>query len=112
MNAPACRDFTLNQLARLLKLRFVVSNQKANKHIGIGPQHHRDNCSIGTALRPFWCNAPANSVMLLDFTRMTTVESGISVNVIRSPVFMERLSRMFLGIVVCPLLVSVASFDT
>ncbi len=43
--------------------------------------------------------------------RITTVASGINVNVIRSPAFMARLSRIALGIVVCPLLVSVASFD-
>jgi hypothetical protein len=33
-------------------------------------------------------------------TRMTTVESGINVNVIRSPGFIERLSLISLGIVV------------
>ena len=40
---------------------------------------------------------------------MTTVASGISVKVIRSPGFMPRLSLISLGIVVWPLLVSVAS---
>lgn len=52
------------------------------------------------ALRPFLCNAPASEAMLLLFTRMTTVASGISVNVIRSPGFMARLSRISLGMVV------------
>lgn len=36
---------------------------------------------------------------------------GINVNVIPSPAFMARLSRISLGIVVCPLWVSVASFE-
>ena len=46
---------------------------------------------------------------LLFLTRISTVPSGSIVKVIRSPAFMLRLSRMSLGIVVCPLLVSVES---
>ena len=88
-DAAPCRDFTLDQLACLLKLDFVIPNQLAHENIGIEPQHHRDNSSTGTGLRPFLCNTPASSVTLLDFTRMTTVESGNNVNVIRSPAFME-----------------------
>jgi Mg-chelatase subunit ChlD len=107
---PGC-ELTLDQFACLLELGFVIPNQKANEYVGIDPQHHRDSCSTGTGLRPFLCNVPASSATLLDFNRMTTVASGIKVNVIRSPAFMERLSRISLGIVVWPLLVSVASFD-
>jgi hypothetical protein len=99
-NAASCRDFTLDQLSCLLKLSFVVPNEKSNENIGIDPQHHRDNFSTGTGLRPFLCKTPASPVTLLVFTRMTTVASGINVNVIRSPAFMERLSRISLGIVV------------
>jgi hypothetical protein len=110
-NAAPGRELTLDQFACLLELGFVIPNQKANEYVGIDPQHHRDNCSTGTGLRPFLCNVPASSATLLDFNRMTTVASGIKVNVIRSPAFMERLSRISLGIVVWPLLVSVASFD-
>jgi hypothetical protein len=40
---------------------------------------------------------------------MMTTPSGINVNLILSPVFIPRLSRIRLGIVVWPLLVSVAS---
>jgi hypothetical protein len=87
-------------MAENLRENFIIPNQKANENIGIDPQHHRDNCSTGTGLRPFLCNTPASSVTLLVFTRMTTVASGIKVNVIRSPAFMERLSRISLGIVV------------
>jgi hypothetical protein len=42
---------------------------------------------------------------------MTTVASGIKVKVNKSPAFNDKLSRISLGIVVCPLLVSVAMFD-
>jgi hypothetical protein len=40
---------------------------------------------------------------------MRTTPSGINVKLILSPAFMRRLSRIGLGIVVCPLLVNVAS---
>lgn len=49
---------------------------------------------------------------LLFLTRISTVPSGSIVNVIRSPGFMPRLSRISLGIVVCPLLVKVESVLT
>jgi hypothetical protein len=43
---------------------------------------------------------------LLFLARMSTVPSGIIVNVSRSPERNERPSRITLGIVVCPLLVN------
>src|SRR5438067_12059972 len=46
---------------------------------------------------------------LLFLTRIRTRPSGITVNVMRSPAFMRRRSRICLGMVVCPLLVRVAS---
>ncbi len=49
------------------------------------------------------------SEMFLFLTRITTTPSGISVKFIRSPAFIPRLSRIGLGMVVWPLLVSVDS---
>ena len=63
----------------------------------------------GTAFLPFLCRSPARSDTCLFFTRMTTTPSGINVNIILSPALIPRPSRIGLGIVVCPLLVSVAS---
>src|ERR1035438_10544302 len=47
--------------------------------------------------------------MRLFLTRIMTAPSGIRVKVILSPAFIPKLSRMSFGIVVCPLLVRVAS---
>src|SRR5580692_7905900 len=64
---------------------------------------------MGTGFLPFLYRSPASSDTRLFFTRITTTPSGINVKLILSPVFIPRLSRIGLGIVVCPLLVSVAS---
>jgi len=71
--------------------------------------HQRDSSSIGTGFLPFLCRSPASSETRLFFTRIITTPSGINVNVILSAGFIPRLSRIDLGIVVCPLLVRVAS---
>ena len=56
--------------------------------------------TIATGLRPFLRRTPAKSMMLLVFTRMITVLSGISVKVIRSPGCKPNLSRISLGMVI------------
>jgi hypothetical protein len=105
----ALGHFAINQSPRLLILKPVVSGQVTNENVGVYTEHQRDSSSMGTGFRLFLYRSPANSDTRLFFTRMTTTPSGINVKLILSPVFMPRLSRIGLGIVVCPLLVSVAS---
>src|SRR5205823_113535 len=69
----------------------------------------RESRSTGTGFRPFLYRLPARDMTLLFLTRIRTRPSGITVNVMRSPAFMRRRSRICLGMVVCPLLVRVAS---
>jgi hypothetical protein len=89
-----------DQSPRLFELPFVIRNQKANENVRVDADHQRDSCSIGTGFRPFLRSMPASARTLLFFTRMSTVPSGMSVNVIRSPDFMASFSRIPLGIVV------------
>jgi len=42
------------------KLRIVIAHQVAHQHIGVDPQHQRDNRSMETGLRPFLCSIPAS----------------------------------------------------
>src|SRR5205085_1445479 len=93
-------DFPLDQTAGSLELGFVVANKETHQHVGIEAEHQRDRRSIATGLRPFLCRRLASSMTLLVFTRMTTVLSGMSVKVIRSPGSKPRLSRISLGMVV------------
>ncbi len=72
-------------------------------------QHHRDNCRTGIGFRFFLRKLPDRRSMLLFLTRMRTVPLGNIVNVILSPAFMHRRSRMFFGIVVSPLAVNLES---
>ncbi len=81
-------------------LRLIVAGQVPDQDIGINTEHQRDRSSMGTGFLPFLCNSPASSDTCLFFTRMTTTPSGINVKLILSPVFMPKLSRMGLGIVV------------
>src|SRR5580658_10232149 len=87
----------------------VITDQVANEDVRINAEHQRDSSAMGTAFLPFLCRSPARSDTCLFFTRMTTTPSGINVNIILSPALIPRPSRIGLGIVVCPLLVSVAS---
>jgi hypothetical protein len=90
-------------------VRPVITDQVSNEDVAVNAVHQRDSCPMGTAFLPFLCRSPARSDTCLFFTRMTTTPSGINVNVILSPALIPRWSRIGLGIVVCPLLVSVAS---
>jgi len=90
----------LDQFLRSLELCGLILHQKANEHIGIDADHQRDNRSTGTAFLPFFRRLPARLMTLLFLRRISTVPSGISVNMIRSPDFIPRLSRMPFGIVV------------
>src|SRR5580658_9518859 len=87
----------------------VITDQVANEDVRINAEHQRDSSAMGTAFLPYLCRSPARSDRCLFFTRMTTTPSGSNVNVILSPALIPRPSRIGLGIVVCPLLVSVAS---
>jgi len=99
----------LDLSARPFELPFVIRNRKANENIGVDTDHQRGNFSIGTGPWPLLRSTPANARRRLLFTRMSTVPSGMNVNVIRLPDFMASLSRIPLVIVVCPLLVQVDS---
>src|SRR6202011_3656643 len=99
----------INQSPCLLILWLVVSGPGPDENDGIYTEHQRDSSSMGTGFLPFLYRSPASSDTRLFFTRMTTTPSGINVKLILSPVFIPRLSRIGLGIVVCSLLVSVAS---
>jgi len=79
------------------------------RNVGIYTEHQRESSSMGTGFLPFLYRSPASSDTRLFLTRITTTPSGINVKLILSPVFIPRLSRIAFGIVVCPLLVSVAS---
>src|SRR4029077_6419997 len=105
----AAAYLTLDESPGSLELLWVIANQEANEHVGVDTEHQRESCSTGTRFRPFLWRLPARLITLLFLTRIRTRPSGINVNVMRSPAFMPRLSRICLGIVVWPLLVRVAS---
>ena len=86
------------------ELRFVISNQNADEHLGIDPDRQRESCSIASAFLPRLRGLPATVIALLFFTRINTVPTGISVNVVWLRAFISRSSQILLGIVVCPLL--------
>jgi hypothetical protein len=88
------------------ELSLPAAHQEAHQDIRIDAEHQPDSCSIGNALRPRRRRDPARLMTLLFLTRISTVPSGIGVKVIRSPAFKRRLSRIALGTVVWPLLVS------
>ncbi len=90
----------LDQLPCFLELWLIVPYQISNEDIGFEAEHERDSSATGTDFRPFLCSRPASSDTRLLFTRMMTTPSGINVNVILSPAFMRRPSRIAFGIVV------------
>lgn len=102
-------DLTIDQSTYFLMLRSVVPDEVTNENVGVDSEHQRDSCSTGTRFLPFLYNSPARSATRLFFTRMSTTPSGLNVKLILSPVFIPRLSRIDLGIVAWPLLLTVAS---
>ena len=89
-----------NEPASTLKLLLIISDQKPDQDIRVEANHQRDRSSTGRAFRPFLCRRPAIFIADLFLTRINTVPSGSNVNVMRSPSFMRRLSRISFGIVV------------
>src|SRR5260370_23122684 len=112
------RQPALDQLRRLGRLNGVVLREVADENVGVEPDHRRLARGVGRA-------APAAAAALISsivtgrrpgltmprkaeagsFGKRTTLPSGCTKNLTRSPGFNRRCSRMAFGIVAWPLAV-------
>src|SRR5258708_36800938 len=112
----------LDEPRRLRGLNGIVLRQVADQDVGIEPDHRRLRRRATSAAAPAIAASRISSIVTLrrprglmmprradagSFGNRTTLPSGCTKNLTRSPGFNRRCSRMAFGIVAWPLLVSV-----